>query len=147
MAKQLSLAAQIQQRKKQAEDRGISSKAYRVARYLGLHVSLDDRNGTSGNKYTFVDSNFKIEHRNGEISGSDGAMGFVGLDIHYKLSPVFVEGGGTLYTYIPGKWEKELDALQAKAEEAQKLSEKRKKENSKIKQQEKEKEERKKWGL
>ena len=146
MSECVSLQDQIAQRKKQAEERDIHIKAWAVARYLGSHTSLN-HNNTSGDRYDFEGFGLKIECSSGEVSGSDGSMGFSGLDVHCEGNLVFKQGGGTLSTYVPGKWEEVLDTLQPKASEKRLLLEKQEKQNEEMRQKAKEDEERKKWGL
>ncbi|HAU08026.1 MAG: hypothetical protein UW46_C0003G0022 [Candidatus Yanofskybacteria bacterium GW2011_GWF1_44_227] len=145
--KKISLQAKIARRREQAEDKDISGKASAVARYLGSHNSLDDHNGIWGNRYFFENSDLKITHESGEISGGDGAVGFFSQTIYYKRKLVFDEGGAEVVTYIPGKWEEALDALESKALQVQKMLAAKNKESSRKKQETEEVKERKKWGL
>ena len=112
------LKQQIKQREEQAKERNITGKLYDVARYLGSHTSLEKNEGhfrTEGNRYTFSEKSLSIETEFGSVSGSDGPAGFSSDKIHFRGREVYSSGGGQLYSYIPGIWERTLNRLHKSA--------------------------------
>ncbi len=99
-----SLDELIEQRKAQAERRSISQKAYTVARYLG-------RRDAVGSEYLFSGKTVSI------LFATTGAGRAV--TVHYRSDPVFEIDKG-IERYVPGPWERTLNDLYRRAENARK---------------------------
>lgn len=140
------LKQQIKEREQEAKDKDIRWKAERVARSLGSHRSLKGPN-QEGDEYTFKRQGLHIKDMFGIGGLNDGGMAFSGTTIEYQDQEVFNEGGGTLYSYIPGEWEAVLDSLQPEAltrREERFMLEKKKREEEEAK---KDQDTSAKWGL
>lgn len=136
------LEAKINERRKQAKDRRIREKAAVIAKYLGNgHETTDE------GEYTFKGSNFLIKDNYKVYHDHDGPMAGFGTNIYYKGQQVYDEGGGQIYSYIPGDWEKTLNQLYSKAEKAKGQKEREEKSRLKKGQEKKEEELKTKWGL
>lgn len=109
-------------REKQAEEREISEKAGCIAKFArykeGGEGNIGPKelpNGITSEKYIFKGSGLEIEDSSYFQVAGDGAMAAFGTTIKYKSRTVYEDGGGGLRSYVPGKWEKLLDALYLKA--------------------------------
>lgn len=141
-----SLNEQVAARICEAERKKIGQIAWTIASALGTHRSLNEDRVT-GDEYTFERSGLKIHYSSGTISGSDGDAWFCGTKIFFSNALVFHQGGGTIYSYIPGAWEKKLVALHAKAVIAQKKQDRKKEKEAAAAQAKKDGETRAHWGL
>jgi hypothetical protein len=126
MAKK-TLEEKIEERQQQAEQRDIFGKAMLVAKMLGS-VDNSTRIQTRDTKsltHVFNDkaSSLAVRHTFEEqyiSSNVDGSYTDTrrDLSITYKGNEVFRANGAvadSVYTYVPGPWEKNLDALQPAA--------------------------------
>lgn len=109
-----SLDEQIEERREQAKDGRISEKAAVVARYLGSYDSWD-KPGERGHKSIYEVGKLKIEDSSFFEDGGDGSSAGAGSSITYGGEVVFVVGGSTIRSYIPGPWEGILDELYDRA--------------------------------
>ena len=138
-----TLEEKIEERKKQAENRNISVKASTIAKYFGFRRTKPDC-GDETTVYKFSNENFVINNQ--WTVYREGVVGF-GTDISYKEQTVFSMGGGTIYSYVPGDWETELNNLYASAQKAESVVRAVKNERQQTEQAEKEADLRKKFGL
>lgn len=116
MTVESGMSAQIEARKKEAEDNRIQGKASLVALFLGTARSLNDnREKIKGKDFTFQSRNLRIVWRFGSGTSIDDDWRFNSLVITYKDKIVYDQGGGTLESYIPGIWEDTLNSLLKKA--------------------------------
>lgn len=137
-----TLEAKIEERKKQAKDRQIHEKARDIAKYLGQgYETTDERQYTFEGSDLLIMDDFKVVH------GSDGSMAGFGTNIYYKGEQVYKDGGGQIYSYIPGRWEETFNKLYSKAEKARKKKEKEEKPRLEKERRKKEKKIKAKWGL
>jgi len=109
-----SLDEQIEERREQAKDRRIREKAAVVARHLGSYDSWD-KPGENGHKSLYEQDGLRIEDSSFFEDGGDGCVTGEGLGIIYRGKVVFVEGGSTICSYIPGPWEGILTKLYNRA--------------------------------
>lgn len=109
-----SLDEQIEARIEQAEDRKIKEKAAVVARHLGSY-DYWDKPGERGYKSIYERGNFRIEDSSFFEDSGDGSVAGAGSSITYRGKVVFVEGGSTICSYIPGPWEGILTKLYKRA--------------------------------
>ena len=141
-----SLDEKIKARIERAKDGRISEKAAVVARYLGSYDSWD-KPGEKGHKSLYERGNLRIKDSSFFEDGGDGSVAGAGLGITYRGEVVFVEGGSTIRSYIPGPWEVILDELYDRAKLiAYEESEERRRETARKKG-ERGDQERLKWGL
>jgi len=142
------LESKIKERKKQAEKRKISSKAWAVAKYLGNKSYYRTEDGhLEQTTYTFEKDNFLITNEYTESHGHDGSMGGGSTSVYYKDKTVFHEAGAGVISYIPGDWEKKLTKLYGQAVEASEQKAKEKEEKRKELEKKEEDKEKAKWGL
>src|SRR3989344_5942311 len=109
-----TLEEQVEERKKQAERREISHKAYMVAKYLGKPSEGRIFGTSEPYVYRFHDTHASI------IIVRDSRRDV--LDITYRLDQVFREEV-RIISYKPGNWERKLNVLYARALENKTLRE------------------------
>jgi len=124
-----TLDQQIEERKQQATNRKIFEKANLIVEKLGqrdskasyggkdyesiVHVFNDAASGlevrhTENNRYHgYIDSRYDEYNMSGALESSSRslAISFEGKQVFYR------DGYGSISAYIPGTWEKKLDAL------------------------------------
>lgn len=110
-----SLGELIEARIEQAEDGRIRKKAAVVARHLGSYDSWN-KPGEGGHNALYEQGSLRIEDSSFFEDGGDGIVAGAGSSITYRGKVVFVEGGSTICSYIPGSWEGILDELYDRAE-------------------------------
>jgi len=140
-----NLDSKIEERKKQARKRHIREKTELVADTFGTFSSRND--GSSRQWAHYNGRNLEIETSNFTIHVGNEDAGGYGATVIYRGETVYSEGGGTIYSYIPGAWEKILTKLynQAKhiAEKSSRDTEAEKREIQRAKEREVEN----RWGL
>lgn len=140
-----NLDSKIEGRKKQAERKKIEEKADLVAKTLGKVRILE------GNEEGYIScyqgNNLKIDSRFIIAHAHDGDSLAFGTEVIYRGKGVYHSGGGTLYSYIPGSWERTLNRLYSEAKPLAEEKETRKQEEIKAEQKKKENEVRSRWGL
>jgi len=156
-----TLAEQIEERKQQAQDRGIFGKAQWVADQLGtVRYSHDDDTETTVHTFNDAATSLVITQTFSEMQtrtrDSEAPDSYTdwSVSISYKGKEVFSAEGSfadNINSYIPGEWEQKLNALDAelrfKAEQAQAAAAKKAAAEEAIAKQAEEKAERAKWGL
>ncbi|MBM3200374.1 hypothetical protein FJZ53_05530 [Candidatus Woesearchaeota archaeon] len=142
------LESKIKERKKQAERRKISSKAWAVAKYLGDRSYYRTSDGhLEQTTYTFEKDDFLITNEFTESHGHDGSMGGGSTTVDYRKKTVFYEAGAGIISYIPGDWEKKLTKLYGQAVKASEQKAKEEEEKRKELAKQEEDKEKAKWGL
>lgn len=109
-----SLDEQIEARIEQAEYKRIRERAAVVARHLGSYNSWDNP-GEWGYNSLYERGNLRIEDSSFFEDDGDGSVAGVDSSITYRGEVVFVGGGSTIHSYIPGPWEGILTKLYKKA--------------------------------
>jgi len=125
------LKKRIEERKKQAEDRGIEYKAECIVRELG-NISHEGDRDSWGIKGTFKIDRIEIANRSGEAKYNDpdfhpdDTFHYSSTTIRYNGGVVFDQPGSGITSYIPGAWEATLDEvyLEASQKRAAKLEKK-----------------------
>jgi len=146
MSKRKTLEEQIGERKQQAVYRKIESKAKLVAKTLGKNREWHESRRVQ-KRAIYEREKLFISDSYSESDGSDGLMMGCLTEIVYKGETVYKNGGGEILTYIPGSWERRLNALYQKADALDASNSYMEEEARRLKAMQEEAEERKKWGL
>ncbi len=141
-----SLKQEIEQRIKQSKDKKINDKASLVARILGTNTPINERD-QEGSNSLFEGKVLHIEDYYSILRAGDGDSFACSTEIKYHGNVVYKQGGGTVYSYIPGPWERSLNRLYEGALAEEKLIQASQTQENKTKRRKDETEERKKWGL
>jgi len=110
-----TLDEQIEERKQQAEKKGIFGKAYLVAAFLGKRTGNSD---TILDVFNDTAASLVVRYFNDTLEyARDGLSVSVSLQ-GKKVFDAYAKEAHAVRTYIPGEWEKKLDALHLKAQQA-----------------------------
>ena len=123
-----TLQRRIEDRKKQAENRELRSKAFKVSKVMG-----EPHNGIlSGHGYLFESKHISIQFSHGDPSGVRGVVSNSSIKVMYREKLVLADDNLVITIYIPGVWERELTRLFLEASRLEKKRQKKEKETLRI---------------